>query len=462
MQGIGAAIIAIYIPVIIIVFSNIYKNRDEESKDLAILDYYVVLYHFFNFKKFILWVAFLFLPPFFWVIPILWIRIILLLVFSAGIFFTIALLFKLWLWLKGVEKNEYRKTFLKDEKDFSILSRAWYSIFDSKQLTSQQENEFFSIFKRRVKGYKEENEFRYIAQLLFYFEQFYDNRSLELNLATKDVLQYLLKLYCIFWQTEKDDNKDKTVLYLIKRHLKNIVRKNWDALVKNKYTSSFIMSFVEHVKQNVQKEKYLEDILSFFFDLISERIPVDFTRHDYEDYLTIPDYWKITVNNLKDSSKNLIPKIFLDNYMNKMKYRIMREGETEKYDYRFDEFTMFLFPKIDPIKWGRVFIIYCYGIRSGQMGLAIEKKWNIGKIGRSFAFTGNNIEEEIKKRDEEEKIETLELFRIVYNNLFSKDRINYYLDQLKDIKPDTPMNEKHYEVIKRTLEELKFYLENVE
>lgn len=429
------------------------------------LDYYVVLYSFFNFNKFIWFIIFLFLPSIFWEASDAWLRIILLFFFSLGAYYTISILFKIWSWFKSIDNDKYRISFIKKIKDFSVLSRVWHSIWKSKQLTPYQENKYFSIFIEHISNYKKQNKFQSIAKLLNDFESFYENRSFELNLATKEGLQNLFRFHFTFWKCKRKIKKDKGSLYLITRTLEKVFEKNWIILIKYKYSYLFIDAFIKHINKHTYDISYLKTILSIFFDFIFAKTPKDFIRHDYIDYITIPNTWKINFKNLTNNQNKIIPHIFLEKYKKRMFYRVREKSESKDYDHKFDEFTIFLFPDIDPIRWGRLFIIYCYGRSIERLEQVIDKNWNIGHIGRSFAFTGNNIEKEMEKRYDKEKKETFRLAQIAFDGLFTKQRINKYLEKINNLiikkkYVDSQKDKKHLEALEYLFKEFKQFLKN--
>lgn len=462
LQGVGSAIIAIYIPIIIVLLSSQYSYKNIGSKDLALLDYFVVLSEFFNLKNFIWIIAFLFLSPLFWKMSNLEIKTILLSIFSIGIYYSINKLYKIWLWLRSKDLDQYRLFFLKRENDFSILSRAWSSIWGSKQLTPSQENKYFSLFKKQIDDLEDQDEFYLIAKLLDDFERFYKNRSFELNLSTKDALQELFHFHFIFWK-HKENKKNIGASYLIMRTLEKIFEKNWIILMKYQYAYLFVHSLEEHIKKHIEDKIYLKNILRIFFNLIFEKIPKNFTIYDYNDYITMPESWKITSFNLDTSSNNFVPDILLKIYRKTMYYRVIKEKKLRDDDYKFDEFTMFLMPYVDPIKWGRLFIVYCYARNIERINQAVEQEWSVGKIGRSFSFVGESIEEAFEKHEEKEKAETFKLATKAFNGVFTKDRISRYITKLEEMREEyseSTKHKKHFETLKHLFKEFEHFFRN--
>ena len=140
--NINLALITILIPVAIAIFGD--KKEFEALDKNVILDYVVAA------KSILSYLALIFLPLFFWYVsPLLWFRFIGLAFWLIGIYLIIKILIHSYNWLKG---NKYilRFKYLRGLEDLSDLEENWRSVWQTQNISAENEREFYKIFVGKI------------------------------------------------------------------------------------------------------------------------------------------------------------------------------------------------------------------------------------------------------------------------------------------------------------------------
>ena len=111
---------------------------------------------------------------------------------------------------------------------------------------------------------------------------------------------------------------------------------------------------------------------------------------------------------------------------------------------------MNLFPEVDPIIWARILLFrYSPPGPEGKIKYVIERKWHFGHVGRIYSGTGGSdevVEKWLSERTEEEEEATYELALFLFKNTFTKENLEKYIKELKDLESTYNKNsleEKH-------------------
>lgn len=146
---VGIALLTILIPIAIAIFNN--------TKDFEVLDKNVILDHVVKAQSFLSYLALIFLPLVFWGSSPIWLRFLELIVWGVGIYFVAIVLINSYYWMKG-NRFSLRFDYLKNLKNIKDMEESWYSVWQTKDINTQNEKEFFTIFSSAVDNLLENNE----------------------------------------------------------------------------------------------------------------------------------------------------------------------------------------------------------------------------------------------------------------------------------------------------------------
>lgn len=180
---------------------------------------------------------------------------------------------------------------------------------------------------------------------------------------------------------------------------------------------SFIRATREYLEKNSIKEvAFIEIFAPNFLEAISK-----IKRQD-GIWSVFPDSWKVTTSNLKDDVTRTESLAWFNAYADWM----TRSSNSEygQYDSTLDSITRELLPKINPILWGRLFILHWSGfeINEGESPAHamvrnfVERPHKIGGISRVKSYFVSDGETEIQAEFEAEEYEVLEL--VAKTNVF--------------------------------------------
>lgn len=466
IQNTGLALLTILIPLAIAVLEDINLKQKDKKRLLGGLDLHVILDHVFQMPKLLVWTTFIFLPLLLWDIfislPLL--RLLLIFFSCIGIYFIGKTVLKGYLWVKG-RVWDFRFSYLDSLKEHKDFENVWRSVWQTEIINredievpnSNDEQKFFNIFSKQIdkllqqKKDRDKNELKLISNLLNDFLRFVDYRSI--FFLTFNCLPKILEWHFKIWEKKykyltKKDKLDKQSSYSeIYGTLDSFLKKIEERAFKEGESFSFFETFKKHAEkykwQFVESEDkskkyyYIESLFSIFYQVFFEVIEGSPERYDiWEHYF--PREWKITKNNLT-SEENVISQISLNNFLDWARKRIWQPKED--FDRSLDDAVYNLFPEVEPILWARI-LIFVFSFRDPKS--AIERPWNFGFIGRIrsyFGYPGNNKEEFRRKmremRSSAEKIEinnTFELAYLLFSDQFSKENLEKYISNLKELK----------------------------
>jgi amino acid transporter len=151
LLGIVVAYLTVLISVAIAIFS--------EKKEFEALDRNVILDHIIKAKRLLLYLGFTFVPLLFWNGSLPWTRLLEIFSWIIGIIFMTNILISSYHWMKG-NKFQLRFDYLRKLKNRQDMEEAWRSVWQTKSINFQNEQEFFNIFHSTVNRLLENDEKR--------------------------------------------------------------------------------------------------------------------------------------------------------------------------------------------------------------------------------------------------------------------------------------------------------------
>lgn len=146
---VGIALLTILIPIAIAIF--------KDSKDFEVLDKNAILDHVVKARLFLIYLALIFLPLLFWASSPIWLRFLELIIWGVGIYFISIVLINSYHWTKG-NKFGLRFDYLKNLKNIKDMEESWNSVWQTKNINTQNEKEFFIIFSSTIDNLLKNNE----------------------------------------------------------------------------------------------------------------------------------------------------------------------------------------------------------------------------------------------------------------------------------------------------------------
>lgn len=149
LQNIGIALLTILIPLAIAILNDVYQKRREQKIEFSNLDLHVILDRIFKIKQLLLCVALIFLPTIFWEISSGKFRSIVLVLPVVGIYLLGKTVRDIYYWIKG-NAFEFRFSYLKNLKNHDDMEAVWRSVWQTKNINTRNEEEFFRIFSYTI------------------------------------------------------------------------------------------------------------------------------------------------------------------------------------------------------------------------------------------------------------------------------------------------------------------------
>jgi hypothetical protein len=466
------ALLTIFIPVAISLFET---NRDSEFSSL---DRAVILDHLVNGKR-ILWeLGLLFIPVFFWSVESFTIRTIVFIMWSLGVYFAITKLKTVYSWIRG-NRFHYRFEYLTGSHINKESEDLWRSVWQSKDINTQNENIFFGIFKDKINAtfLKDDIfEVQVVLKLIQDFEILINKRDIVFLTAKDDVFSELLKWNYLAWERDFSNmgNQDDISKYMaystLYRVLNQIFKKILERSLEGHFPYGFFTLIEEHLKSHKENKiiknnkdfyyigSFLSTFYSSFFDLISSsKQSYDIWEHYF------PKFLKIDEETLKDS----FAKLTLQYYIPWAIERIRGVKEKE-YDSDLEDVTREIFPNTDPIFWSimMTLLMRSWG-ESGRMKSLIETPRKLGFVGRIFSWSGSIGEEPdttamLNVQQEQQVAYSINLLCKVFPHEFSLKTVKEYISELNSFGyPEDEKKELYRKQVLHYMELIKNYLEGL-
>lgn len=137
LMGIVVAYLTILISVAIAIFS--------EKKAFEVLDRNVILDHIIKSKYLLACLILTLFPLLFWNFSYPWIRLLEIIFWLFGVIYITKILINSYHWMKG-NKFQLRFSYLRELGNRQDMEEAWRSVWQTENINSQNEQEFFNIF----------------------------------------------------------------------------------------------------------------------------------------------------------------------------------------------------------------------------------------------------------------------------------------------------------------------------
>jgi hypothetical protein len=146
---IGLALLGILIPLTIAILQDLLQKKAEQSDGYSILDLHVILDKVFRIKALIFFSGLVFVPLIFWDIQIGYVRLFEITLSTIGLLFILQIVLGVYNWTKG-NISSYRKNYLEDLDKTNDMLTVWSSIWNNKNMTLNEEVEYFKIYSDQV------------------------------------------------------------------------------------------------------------------------------------------------------------------------------------------------------------------------------------------------------------------------------------------------------------------------
>jgi len=449
LQVISMAFLTILTPLAIAIFGD--------RKEFEILDRNVILGHVVQAKSFLFYLGLVFLPLLFWNISPGGIRFVEFIFWAIGIYFMLKILISSYHWMKG-NKFSLRFDYLKNLKNVKDMEESWRSVWQTEKINPQNERQFFDIFSSTIEQLlrNHEQNLNITSKLLSDFDAFINNRSIIFLVVLNEVFPKILKWHFEIWEkeykylTKKDKLDERSSYSEISSTLDSLLQKIEKRVLQEGQSFSFFEIFKKHVEEHkekfiesedkTKKYYYIESLFSIFYRVFFNAIENSSERYDiWEHYF--PKEWKITKNNIINE-KNIISRISLYEFLNWARERIWQAKED--FDRNLDDVSRNLFPEVEPVLWARILIFVFSSYGENRLKSVIERPWNFGFGGRIRIYSGypEDNKEELRRKmskmihsaEKTETNNTFELAYLLFSSQFSKDNLEKYINNLKELK----------------------------
>lgn len=314
------------------------------------------------------------------------------------------------------------------EKEFSIKASNILKYF-AKKLEELISDDNLSQVLKLIRDFDKSLEKRYIY---FLVNDFFEK-----------TLQWHFKIWQKKYECKEANKVLRTLEFIIRKIEERALREDEINLLFDRLKKHISSYSKEKIIKDERVKCYIEDLFRIFYSIffkVMEDIK-DFSKRD-EIWDSFPDEWKITKDNYK---RYLESRISWNRFI---KWAWPRIQYSEKdYDEFLDEVIKNLFPEVDLITWGRILLFRYspYG-PEGKIKYVLEKKWHFGHVGGGTGVGGGNIEKWLSDKIKESKESTYELALFLFKNTFTKENLEKYIKELKDLESTYDKNsleEKH-------------------
>lgn len=431
LVGIVVAYLTILISVAIAIFG--------ETKEFEHLDRNVILDHIVKAKALLFYLGLAFFPLIFWNSSLQCMRIFELLLWSIAVWLITTILVRSYHWMKG-NKYPLRLSYLSDLRNRQDMEEAWRSVWETENINSQNEYEFFKTFQpvieRAING--EKMDLITVGKLLGDFDIFLHNRSDFFLLQRNEVLRHALKWHVKTWikeheYLEKEKRLEEWSVYnQLFRITESIIGNVETRALSGRSPFSFFKELQAHTAEHKNKvassQYYIEALLKIFYQTFFNKIHNSPDRHNIWNRYFL-DEWKVTKSNLIND-ENIISKVSLNSYIDWANSRIWEP--TEEKDFALDDVSKNLFPEVDPIIWARllIFIFSPYG--EDRLRSVIERPWNFGFIGRFKSYSSKQ-KDHIHAQYHTEESNTFDLALYLFEDVFCAENLKSYIQSLEQL-----------------------------
>jgi len=146
---VGIALLTVLIPIAVAIFND--------KKDFEVLDRNVILDHVVNARYFLIYLALVYTPILLWASSPYSLRFLELVAWGVGIYFIAMVLINSYHWMKG-NKFMLRFDYLRKLNNPKDMEESWRSVWEAKNINTQNEKEFFTIFSTSIDNLLKNND----------------------------------------------------------------------------------------------------------------------------------------------------------------------------------------------------------------------------------------------------------------------------------------------------------------
>ena len=440
MQNVGLALVTILIPLVLFIFSL-------EKKTLFEWDKIVILDQVIEAKNLLASIVLIFLPLFFWDYNSSFLKFILFLIFLSGVFYLIKILFNSYRWIKTVEiqgvhdpsnfRDSLRNKYLEEMDNLPEKEKIWILTWREDISNTIYERNLIKKFTANIDILIKNKNFNLLQRYLQNFFAFIDKRALYDWVIFGDFFGKLLEWYCVLCiekkeQKEKDNQNDiaffetEAILSrLIERFVLSALQKGTAYLLFEELEENIKDTDIECIKG-----LFSSSICTVFFDNIAD------SQEQYSIWKHyFPNDWKITKETLENRS-NIISKIWLNQFFHWTQNRLWKSKN--EFDKNLDEISRELFPSVEPILWAEILTLLMRPwTDNNRMKSLVENETNFGFAGRIMVDDFESTEQFSEKMHEHIKSQedaTLELVLLLFKYEFTKEKLQGFIDSLKELK----------------------------
>lgn len=403
LQNLSLATISIFIAVAIFLVDKDANNFELDRK--------VILNKVIEVKPLVIFFALLFAPLLFWDMSPNSVKMVLITVFTYSFWKVAKSLYRTYKWMDGFEpkdssskKDNYRMAlrldYLKKIYDSGERHYEWSYLWNnSKGLSSEEINQYFTVFSTNINDLIRNNKFIQSSRYLSNFTGTLGNLPLHDWILYERLLKESLHWHKLSFdlsknKKESDIKGEEGNPFYIEANVETLIRELTVAIVKHKTDYIFFRLLKKHIDENLKDREYVIKTIGFIssvlFNLESDNLYSIFSNY-------FPEEWKIKENELKD---NLVQITLLNNYLNWAQRKIWdsQNQKNNKFDSNLETVTYQLFPEIDPSTWAYwlTFLINPYpDNKRVEEFLKTHKIFGFGS--RVITYTGEHTQEEINK-----------------------------------------------------------------
>lgn len=323
MQTIGIALVTVYIPVALFLFSQSGEDGHYENVDkIVILDYVI------NAKTLIFKMGLIFFPLLFWDVDFTITKIVLFTVWFIGVAATTQPIVKAYCWVRNPKFDIRIAYFVKHQKAFDNAD-LWKEMWEQRNGNISQIKKTCDVFFDTIDALWQDPSteyFKVVPRLLDDYRIFLAREDFLTISLLSGALQKILSLHEKAWTSDnnfrKKIEKDNDMAHLdTKVCYGRIASVTSDLLIllatrlpKEKDQYEFFRVLSRHLKENEQYKKngYVESLFQQFFAGYFDGIERSSVWDVDLDYF--PGDWKVTKGNM-NAEQMFIPDIVLWNYL---------------------------------------------------------------------------------------------------------------------------------------------------
>lgn len=472
IQGLGLALLTILVPLAIAILSDVYQKRGSLENEYATLDINVILDVVFKIKCLLIYIILIFCPLLLWENLKNICRVFLAAISIIGIVFLIRTIIQVYRWIKG-DMFDYRYKYLKKVKNATDLKIAWRSVWGVKSINIRYEIEFFKLFFAHIDLLYQEYDknLHSILNFLNDFNEFIKYRPIILLLEPAISFNRILRYHFKSWQNKERPEYTGGYFRIYKVLDSTLVHIEKESM-KTFGLEPFVTGFKKHVEkyQNEvvcieNKNPYISDIFKEFYRTFFKSIEENnLSNKQVFWHKCFPNNWKITKINLENDENKLFSRITFNCFL-EWALKHFNNKDDEKNPIA-GEIAYNLFPGTDVYRLLNL-LITLVPIRNKKNVIKniIENPLKIGFIDFHYSFSDDLDKKEMFEKRNEEQVQaeqkTYELISFMYPNHTSKERLQQYIEEIKNLSylKDSKEEAKRFELLE-TFEKFLQYVTN--